>query len=263
MIFKENKHTSLLYTLGYWAFAIVIGVLLILLEEVDDIEPVFSILAFLYWSLLIFWSARWVFRQIKSVLREKKEKEKIELLHLQSQVNPHFFFNILNNLYGLVEISPKKSQALILKLSDMMRYSIYEGQKASVSLEEEIAYLKNYVELHKMRYHKEIAVTFTTQIQESGKKTMPLLFILLVENAFKHGVEHLRRDAFVTLNISTKDDEIHFEVINNFDEEALKESPEGIGIQNLKRRLEIGYPNRHDLSFSKDDGVFTAKLILK
>jgi len=175
-------------------------------------------------------------------------------------VNPHFFFNTLNNLYGLVGTDAKKAQDLILKLSDMMRYSIYEGEKDTVTLEEEVVYLKNYIELHKMRYRKEIDIQFMNDISENHK-VMPLLFIILLENAFKHGVENLRKDAYVYVNISTQGDNILFSVENNFDASEVPEKP-GIGLKNLKRRLELGYLNKHSLSFTSTNEIYKAELTI-
>ncbi len=180
-------------------------------------------------ALLFYFGVRWLIGQIKSIIKLKNEKAKTELLHLKSQVNPHFFFNMLNNLYGLGEKDSKKARDLILKLSDMMRYSIYEGQKDTVTLEKEVAYLKNYIDLHKMRYHKKTKVLFNLNIQEEGFKVMPLLFIILLENAFKHGVENLRKNPYVHVDMITGGDEIHFAVENNFDPNELAKQP-GIGL---------------------------------
>jgi LytS/YehU family sensor histidine kinase len=197
---------------------------------------------------------------IKLIINLKKEKTTTELMHLQSQVNPHFFFNMLNNLYGLVDKDSEKAKKLILKLSDMMRYSIYEGEKDLVSLKNEADYLKNYIGLHKIRYHKKIDVTFESDIQENYK-VKPLLFIILLENAFKHGVENLRDNAYIHAKIITKGNNICFEVENNFDPEITDTF--GIGLENLKRRLELVYPNKHKLTFSTSNNVYNAQLILK
>jgi len=186
----------------------------------------------------------------------------MEMLHLKSQVNPHFFFNTLNNLYGLVEKNPKEAQLLILKLSDMMRYSIYEGQNEWVSLEEEVTYLNNYVELHKNRYHKKVTIDFKNSIDEKGYKIMPLLLILLVENAFKHGVEKLRNEAFVNIKLIAKKGRINFSIANNYDPEEVDGHTKGIGISNLKRRLEIGYKKDFELSFYIQDQTYHAQLSL-
>jgi len=204
----------------------------------------------------------WLIKQIRSTLRLKKEQQQMELLHLQSQVNPHFFFNMLNNLYGLVDKDSKKAQGLILKLSDMMRYSIYDGQKSSVTIAEEVAYLKNYIELHKMRYHKEINVQFSTDIQDETSKIMPLLFIILLENAFKHGVENLHEDAFVNVNLKANANEICFTVENNFDV-GLVATEKGIGLKNLKRRLELVYPKKHVVSFTSNGNMYKSQLTIQ
>ena len=220
-----------------------------------------GVLVLLYYVFLIILGLFWFTKQVISFFKLKNEKVKTELLHLKSQVNPHFFFNTLNNLYGLVGTDTKKAQELILKLSDIMRYSIYEGEKEVVSLKEEVDYLKNYIELHKMRYHKEIDVKFEAQV-EDDYKVMPLLFIILLENAFKHGVENLREDSYVNIIIKAMDSEVFFEVENNFDIAQPKED-KGIGLKNLKRRLELVYPKKHTLSFSTTENIYKAQLKLQ
>ena len=252
---------SFMKKLIFWSFAIGLGRILIMLDQYGE-DDALVIIALFYFPLLFILIARWVFKQIKSIISLKNEKAKTELLHLKSQVNPHFFFNMLNNLYGLVGTDAKKAQDLILKLSDMMRYSIYEGEKDRVTLEEEAEYLENYIELHKMRYHKKIDVVFNLQIQEEGCKIMPLLYIILLENAFKHGVETLRENAYVHVNMIATDNEIQFDVENNFDP-SQQDDQDGIGLKNLKRRLELVYPNSHDLSSSKVKDVYRSQLNIK
>ena len=219
-----------------------------------------GVLVLLYYALLFIFGLFWFTKQVVSFFKLKSELSKAELQHLKSQVNPHFFFNTLNNLYGLVDRDPKKAQGLILKLSDLMRYSIYEGEKEFVTLTDEVDYLRNYVELHKMRYHKEVDVVLNCQVEDNCK-VMPLLFIILLENAFKHGVECLRENAFVHINVVSSENTIQFEVENNFDNSENLEEP-GIGLKNLKRRLELVYPNKHKLSFSVSENVYKATLIL-
>ena len=245
-----------------WTGLALIGLIIIIFNDLFGEEEGFLIFSFFYFAFLLFLIIRWIFSQIKSVISLKRDKAKMEMLHLKSQVNPHFFFNTLNNLYGLVEKNPKEAQALILKLSDLMRYSIYEGQNEWVSLEEEVAYLRNYVELHKNRYHKKVKVDFNAMIEEQDYKIMPLLLILLVENAFKHGVEKLRNEAFVDIELIAKNDRIDFIISNNYDLEEEDDQPAGIGISNLKRRLEIGYKKDFDLSITKKDETFQAQLSL-
>ena len=175
---------------------VIIGLVIVLFNDTFGKLEGFVEFIVLYFTLLFITIAYWVFKQIKSIIRLKNEKEKTELLHLKSQVNPHFFFNTLNNLYGLME-KDSKEREMVLKLSDMMRYSIYEGQKDWVTLKEELDYLKNYIELQEIRYHKKSDVQFNSQIENPEARIMPLLFIILVENAFKHGLENLEKDAYI------------------------------------------------------------------
>lgn len=246
----------------YWFFLIGFGLCIIIFNDLFGESELFGIVAFLYFITIIFLFSRWFFKQIRLIIELKQEKAKTELLHLQSQVNPHFFFNMLNNLYGLVDKDSEKAKNLILKLSDLMRYSIYEGEKETVTLKEEIAYLKNYTELHKLRYHKTIDVQFSVDIDENEYKILPLLFIILLENAFKHGVENLMDKAYVHIKLKAKENVILFEIENNFDDEILQ-SKNGIGLKNLKRRLAIRYPKKHTFIFEEKDAIFKSKLVLK
>jgi LytS/YehU family sensor histidine kinase len=244
-----------------WFLLVLGGLIIIVFNDAFGSSEIFGMLAFAYFALLIFLFCRWLFKQIKAIINLKNEQKKTELMHLKSQVNPHFFFNMLNNIYGLVEKDSKKAQALILKLSDLMRYGLYEGQNEEVLLSKEVAYLENYIELHKMRYHKSIDVRFDADIKEDYE-VMPLLFIILLENAFKHGVENLREGAYVQVNMIAEKKSIYFEIENNFDASQEPEQP-GIGLQNLKRRLELVYPKMHEITFSKSNGIFNSKFTIK
>nr|WP_315220364.1 histidine kinase [uncultured Flavobacterium sp.] len=225
-------------------------------------EEDYHIFILLFFISMIVWMIRWLIIQIKIILRLKKDKTQAELMHLKSQVNPHFFFNTLNNLYGLVEKDTAKAQQLILKLSDMMRYSIYEGQNDWVTLADEITYLENYMDLHKMRYHKEITIRFDVEAEDRSIKIMPLLFIIMVENAFKHGVEKLRKDAFVYIRLKSGLQYVDFEIENNFDAEE-QGGTEGIGLNNLKKRLELVYLNKHQLEIdTKRRDIYKIRLRL-
>lgn len=258
MTSKPNSVKAFIKRRILWLMAFCLVFILLL----NETEPLFSLLLMLYGVVTFFLLSRWIFKQIKSIIKLKNEKTKNELLHLQSQVNPHFFFNTLNNLYGLIEKDSKKAQDLVLKLSDMMRYSIYDGQKDLVPLTDELQYLQNYIELHKARYYKKTEVSFSQHVQNSDLNIMPLLFIILVENAFKHGVENLRENAYVHINIIAGEQEVNFAVENNFDLEESKEE-NGIGLKNLERRLELVYPNRHTFTHTVQNDVYKVQLTLK
>lgn len=252
---KKMKVTKRIYRIAL----ILIGIIIIIFNDTfGKLEGFAEFIAF-YFILIFVTISHWLLKQIKSIIRLKNEKAKTELMHLKSQVNPHFFFNMLNNLYGLVDKDSKTAQELILKLSDMMRYSIYDGEKDTVLLSEEITYLQNYIELHKMRYHKVIDIQFNIEIKDNDYEIMPLLFVILLENAFKHGVENLRENAYVYINLVTHNNEVKFEIENNFD--AIHDNQEsGIGLRNLKRRLELVYPKNHTLTIVKTDNTYNAKL---
>ncbi|WP_298425071.1 histidine kinase [uncultured Kordia sp.] len=273
MSFKKHyKKILLLIGISILSYPLLITIFEVMTSGKDSViflenyDPTISAAIFALYVILfvpiVILGLYWLFKRISAMLTLKKEQQQMELSHLQSQVNPHFFFNMLNNLYGLVGKDSKKAQTLILKLSDMMRYSIYEGQKSSVTIAEEVEYLKNYIELHRMRYHKEIDVEFTTDIQDEMIEIMPLLFIILLENAFKHGVENLHENAFVNVSLMTNQDEIRFSVENNFDKESIPDKT-GIGLKNLQRRLELVYPKKHSLSFTSKEEIYTSQLTIQ
>lgn len=240
---------------------LVIGVVLVLFNDTfGKIEGFVEFIA-LYFILVFITIAYWIFKQIKSIIRLKNEKAKTELLHLKSQVNPHFFFNTLNNLYGLME-KDSKEREMVLKLSDMMRYSIYEGEKDWVTLEDEIKYLNNYIELQDIRYHKKSDVQFSHKVENPQARIMPLLFIILLENAFKHGLENLDKNAYIHIDLTESKNEVTFVIENNFELQQ-SSSKVGIGLKNLNRRLELVYPKQHSLSFNVDANVYSVKLFLK
>ena len=218
-------------------------------------------LVIIYYVILLGLGIYWFIRKLIYITNLRSEKSKVELMLLRSQVSPHFFFNMLNNLYGLVKIDTDEAQKLILKLSETMRYSIYEGEKEIVSLKEEVKFLENYIELHKMRYHKTVDVNFIVDIKPE-LKVAPLLFIILIENAFKHGVENLRKNAKISMQLTATDREIKFIVENNFDSSADAENQAGIGLKNLTRRLELIYPDKHELLFSVSENVYHVQLTL-
>jgi len=200
----------------------------------------------------------WFYEQWKWLKNLKAEKSQAELALLRTQINPHFFFNTLNNLYALTVKNSKQAPEVILKLSDMMRYTIYEGEKESVTIKNEIEYLKNYIELHKIRYKKTVTFQFNNTVDET-LTIAPLLFIILLENAFKHGVESLTEDAYIYIDISNDDDYIYFVIENNFDTKEIGET-KGIGLTNLKLRLSLIYPQNHELVIQQQENIYKATL---
>lgn len=202
----------------------------------------------------------WVYEQWRWLKTLEADKGKAELALLKSQINPHFFFNTLNNLYGLVVEKSEQAPEVVLKLSDMMRYTIYKGKEDFVPLADEVAYLENYIELHKIRYQKKVDIRFTKQIAEDIT-VAPLLFIILLENAFKHGVERMTTDAYIRLNLTAQDHQISFVMENNFEELPTKKTI-GIGLENLRKRLEHIYPNQHQFQIEKKAPIYKVQLTI-
>ena len=200
------------------------------------------------------------FIQKRKVRELKGASLRAEVDLLKTQINPHFFFNTLNNLYGLTVEKSDMAPEVILKLSDMMRYTIYEGEKDRVALKDEITYLENFIELQKIRFHRELDIKFEHFIEEVDIKVPPLLFIVLVENAFKHGAESLTENAFIHMKLMSMDGSVLFETQNNFEAD---ETPKigGIGLKNLQRRLQLLFPDRHTLHLDgTGNGVYKATL---
>lgn len=206
-------------------------------------------------------AALWVYEQWRWLKTLQADKGKAELALLKSQINPHFFFNTLNNLYGLVVEKSEQAPEVVLKLSDMMRYTIYEGKENLVLLKDEISYLENYIELHKIRYQKKVEILFTHEVQE-GLKVAPLLFIILLENAFKHGVEKMRENAFIHLQMQSQGKQVFFTIENSFDESASNHK-HGIGLENLKKRLDYLYRNQYELIIAEKETIYKVQLNLE
>lgn len=202
--------------------------------------------------------AIWFFEQWKWLQNLKTEKSEAELALLRTQINPHFFFNTLNNLYALTVKNSKQAPEVILKLSDMMRYTIYEGEKETVKIGDEMEYLKNYIELHKIRYKKTVEIIFKHEV-DTSLAIAPLLYIILLENAFKHGIETLTENAFIHIDLFEDKDFIYFKIENNFDPKEINET-KGIGLTNLKRRLSLLYPQKHELTSGIENNIYTATL---
>lgn len=200
----------------------------------------------------------WVFEQWKRMRDLENQKNQAELAMLKNQINPHFLFNTLNNLYGLCVEKSDAAPEVVLKLSDMMRYTIYEGRKKEVSVSQEVAYVENFLELHKIRHRQLPKIDFSVSVSED-KLISPLLFIVPVENAFKHGVEKLAEEAFVSITLDSNQEKLRLEVENNFDLSSQSTAP-GIGLENLKRRLELTYPGSHTLQITQKNGIYTLVL---
>lgn len=211
---------------------------------------------------LKFGKAYFVQRQEKEIL--EKEKLQSELRFLKSQINPHFLFNTLNNLYSLTLKKSDRAPELVLKLSEMMRYMLYDSNEPKVLLEKEVNCVRNYIDLEKIRQGGGTQISLSIEGTVNGQTIAPLLFIPFLENSFKHGVNSSIEDAWVNIALEVEGKQLQLLVENSKptgNVATANKSNSGIGLQNVKRRLDLLYPGRHELNI--DDKPDTYKTLLK
>ncbi|MGY8913627.1 MAG: sensor histidine kinase [Flavobacteriales bacterium] len=196
-------------------------------------------------------------------LRKITEKEKInaELQFLKTQLNPHFLFNSLNTIYSLAIRNSSDTAEAIMNISELMRYMLYEANKDKVPLAKEINYLKNYIHLQRLRLSDNAKVKIKISGEEQGKEIAPLLFIAFVENAFKYGTD-FKGNTDIEINLAIKEQAIHLYVKNILGAYQSKEGSSGIGIENVRSRLNLLYPNAYDLEIDNDEIYYTVHLHL-
>jgi two-component system LytT family sensor kinase len=194
----------------------------------------------------------------KATLREEKLIN--ELNFLKSQINPHFFFNTLNNIYSLVYQKSDAAPEAVLKLAEIMRYMLYEGNTEKVDLLRELKYLESYVDLQKLRYSGQTFVKFETLGHVNGQQIAPMLLINLVENAFKHG-DLQNHEHPLTISVHVSGDNVQFDVENKKTDRN-KDEAGGIGMTNMQRRLNLLYPGQHSLVITDETDHYCCELKL-
>jgi len=194
--------------------------------------------------------------------RKQLENEKLtaELNYLKAQINPHFLFNTLHNLNYLVFSKSDSASDVIIKLSTIMRYMIYEANKAEVSISKEIQYMKDYIELERIRLNNKITVNFDIEPNASDVKIAPLLLITSLENAFKHGISDKHPDGWINLYLRYDQSKLIYTVKNPIFPDRKPHDPSGFGLNNLKKRLKLRYPDKHKLNIRKENNVFEISL---
>ncbi len=210
-------------------------------------------------SVAVWMTARW-YRNESQRKEMDKARAEAELANLKNQVNPHFLFNTLNNIYSLIEIDPGLAREAVHDLSGMLRYVLYESQTPEVPLQKECAFIREYVKLMSARLSPEVKLELSLPGSPSERQIAPLLFIPLVENAFKHGVDP-EHPSFIRISLSEKDDYVSFLVENScFPKGESDRSGSGIGIANLSRRLEMLYPGRYAFEHGKVQSTYRSLL---
>ena len=195
---------------------------------------------------------------------EKRKASEAELTWLKHQLNPHFLFNTLNNISSLTQIDPDKAQESIGQLSDTLRYALYDSDTDKVPLTGEVNFMDNYIRLMQLRCNELTEVKTSLDVPVSGDvKIAPLLFISPIENAFKHGV-NARMASFVHIDLHPEGRDLSFSCENSvFEKTGEDHIGSGIGVENLKRRLELIYPGSYSYEQNEKDGVYSVRIVLK
>ncbi|HTL08536.1 MAG TPA: histidine kinase [Chitinophagaceae bacterium] len=199
---------------------------------------------------------------LQNELNQKIQNEKLamELEMLKAQVHPHFLFNTLNNLYSLTLTHSEAAPVVVTHLSGLLRYMLYECNQQEVPLNNEMAALKKYVELEKLRYGNRLDISFSCTGQLNGLMIAPLLLLPFVENSFKHGVSEQLDQCWVNIHLHAEADELTFNLSNSYSKDKTAGATGGIGLQNIRKRLQLIYKDGYQLSVSEQEDTYAVKL---
>lgn len=271
---------KLIYKKKWWQYG---GILLVMLfvqvlvrwifvnifisPEEFDLRPT---IFFSFFTLLFILACSTTWRIVKDKVEAEQlasdrenENLKTELSLLRSQVSPHFMFNVLNNMVALARKRSDQLEPSLIKLSSLMRYMLYEADEDKVALDKEVDYLQSYIDLQQQRFGAKVQVNVNLQLPENGYEIEPMLLIPFVENAFKHGTGMIP-DARIDIELRAKQGLLQFSVMNKYNEEyeEVKDNSSGIGLTNVKRRLNLLYRDNYQLLINKKEGWFVVSLQL-
>jgi len=220
-------------------------------------------------SVLLFVIFSGLWRLIMQLLKVNRQNEiarqqqmQAELDLLKSQINPHFLFNVLNSIYSLSLKKSDQTPAVVLQLSEILRYMLYETGQEFVSLDKEISVLKDYIHLEGVRISSNSSIQMETDIDGNTGKIAPAILITFVENAIKHGIDSMSGNAYVYITVKAENRVLYFSCRNNYKTKPARQEGGGIGINNVKKRLALLYPGSHELSIEDEQDIFTVSLTL-
>ena len=191
--------------------------------------------------------------------RLAREIVEAEMYYLKHQINPHFLMNTLNNIHAMIDIDTEAAKQIVLQLSDMMRYVVYETGGNVIALREDLRFIKNYIELMRIRYTDNVKVTYNYPQQLKGRVDVPpLIFIVFIENAFKHGVSY-NSDSYINVDIAVDGESVVGRFENSVNENSHKQRP-GIGLENVRKRLDLIYGSNYLLSIEEDEKKYSVTL---
>lgn len=232
------------------------------LKAARIVSTLWDTLSFLIFTGMIRFTLEWFDLENK---KRQLENEKLvaELNYLKAQINPHFLFNTLHNLNYLVYSGSKRSTEVIIKLSNIMRYMIYDANRERVSLKKEIEYMNDYILLESIRLNESFKIAFDIQGNIQEQEIAPLIMITFLENAFKHGVSDQEKDCWISVTLHVMEKQIVYSVSNKkIDQRVNTKLKSGFGLDNVKKRLNLSYPNAHTLDIVDKDDVYQVNLTL-
>ena len=226
-----------------------------------------------YWNIvlgLFMTAANTAIKMMYQSLRDEQAMEELKRQNLQAemdylkyQINPHFIMNTLNNIHSLIDIDPAYAQAAVIELSKMMRYVLYDSGHDSITLDKDIRFVENYIKLMRIRYTDDVDIRFDYPADVPNNVTIPpLLLIVFVENAFKHGISY-SQPSFIHIRVRYAGGKVHYSIINSRHTVPVPAQDSGIGLENVRRRLQLIYGNRYVLSIdTRRPKMFRVKLII-
>lgn len=226
------------------------------------LRDIFTVIMFTILAVAVRMTIEWYKTEQEKVQIEAVASQ-AELQNLKNQLNPHFLFNTLNNIYSLISIDKDKAQNAVIGLSKILRYVLYDNNQDKVTLDKELSFTRNYIELMSLRLTDKVGLRVNIPEHANSQIIAPLLFITLIENAFKHGVSQTE-SSFIDIDIEVHDSTVKCIVKNSFFPKRENDySGSGIGITNLKRRLTLLYPKKHEYDISLLDNIYISTLTIQ
>lgn len=224
---------------------------------IDNIFVSFLIIAF---NNAIKYSFLW---QKQKHIIEAKEKEQLknELSFLRQQISPHFFMNTLNNIHALIDFDTEKAKIAVIDLSKLMRHLLKESENEYISINDEMIFINSYIDLMKLRFSEKVKINLVLPDNIPEKKIPTLLFISLLENAFKYGISY-KKESFINISINFADNKLYFSIENSKIEEISEKKGLGIGIKNTEKRLKLLFENNFTFKIFEDQNIFSVNLII-
>tara|TARA_R110002050_G_scaffold110892_3_gene223628 strand:+ start:37341 stop:38393 length:1053 start_codon:yes stop_codon:yes gene_type:complete len=261
---------TLFIQLNHWCFAPVLdwffpNFFFISYTTKAGVNTIFIL--FLVATTLLKLSENWFYfnREENRRLQLANQHIQMQLTSLRSQINPHFLFNSLNVIYALAIEKREETKDAIVQLSDILRYVIYDSNTQNISIKDEVILLKNYIDFHKFRFHNFKNIIVNSSIENENYPLYPMLLLPLIENSFKHSTIDDSGNAFITIDITQKENTFFFTIENNNTkkEEILPNEYSGIGLENIKNNLELVYPGRYTFTIKETKELFSVNLTLQ